>query len=218
MERESEKTNLKMTTFSIHQNDPYYPQSLKKYLMGKAPAKITAIGNLNILQNKSLALFCSVKCPGNIILKTYDLMKKLRELDITVISGFHSPIEQECQNILLKGKQPVIYCPARSIDNMRIKREYKEPIEEGKFLMLSPFAENQRRITKETSSMRNYFAAAIANSIFISYAEQNSKTEKFCYELLSLNKPVYTLNTDATKNLVAIGVKHIDSYILNILG
>ncbi len=64
--------------------------------------------------------------------------------------------------------------------------------------------------------MRNYFAAAIADSIFIPYAEPNSKTEKFCHELLSWDKPVYTLNTDATKNLIGIGIKHIDSYPLNI--
>lgn len=205
-----------MTIISIHQNDLHYPQSLKKYLTDKTPAVITAIGNLNILQNKILALFCSVKCPGNIILKTYDLMKKLRESGTTVISGFHSPIEQECGNILLKGKQSVIFCPARNINNMRIKREYKKPIEEGKMLILSPFAENQSRITKETSSMRNYFAAAIANSIFIPYAEPNSRTEKFCHELLPWDKPLYTLDTDTTKNLIVIGIKHIDSYILNI--
>jgi hypothetical protein len=40
--------------------------------------------------------------PRGYILKTYDLMKKLRETDITVISGFHSAMERECLNILLK--------------------------------------------------------------------------------------------------------------------
>ncbi len=120
-----------MTYFSpckIQQGESNYPSFLMTYLSGNAPKDITAIGNLDILKNNTLAVFSSVKCPGTIILKTYDLMKKLREADITVISGFHSAMERECLNILLKGKQPVIICPARSIEGMRIRAEYKKPL------------------------------------------------------------------------------------------
>src|SRR3990172_6162894 len=119
-----------MDTVTINQDNPYFPSSLKKYFHYGDPLSITAIGNTAILQNKTLALFCSTKCPGNIILKTYDLMKRLRESGITVISGFHSPMERECLNILLKGKQPVIVCPARSIEGMRIKEDFRKPLDE----------------------------------------------------------------------------------------
>lgn len=44
-----------------------------------APAQVSAIGNTDILHRKKLAFFCSVKCPGSIILQTYDCMKVLRE-------------------------------------------------------------------------------------------------------------------------------------------
>jgi hypothetical protein len=47
--------------------------TLSKYLGKHASETLTAVGNSNILQNKSLAVFCSNKCPGNIILKTYEL-------------------------------------------------------------------------------------------------------------------------------------------------
>jgi len=33
-----------------------------------------------------------------------------------VISGFHTPAEKECLRILLRGAQPIIICPARSIE------------------------------------------------------------------------------------------------------
>src|SRR4030067_1622208 len=97
-----------MTYFSpcqIQQGESNYPSFLITYLSANAPKDITAIGNLDILKNNTLAVFSSVKCPGTIILKTYDLMKKLRESDITVIGGFHSPRERECLNCLLEGKQ-----------------------------------------------------------------------------------------------------------------
>jgi predicted Rossmann fold nucleotide-binding protein DprA/Smf involved in DNA uptake len=96
----------------IHHNDTRYPNALRKYYSNEASPIITAIGDIDILQNKTLAVLCSNKCPGSIILETYDLMRDMRNSGVAVISGFHSPIEKECLNILLKGKQPVIICSA----------------------------------------------------------------------------------------------------------
>ncbi len=57
---------------------------------------VLARGNRAILQRKKLALFCSVKCPGDLIDKTYNLVQKIRDNGICAISGFHSPVEREC--------------------------------------------------------------------------------------------------------------------------
>ena len=198
-----------MNFIRIDQNDSNYPKALSRYLGEHAPKTIMATGNIEILQNKTLAIFSSIKCPGAIILKTYDLMKKLRESDVTVISGFHSPMERECLNILFKGKQPVIICPARSIEGMRLKAEYKKFLDGGMLLLLSPFTEKEKRISSERALFRNYFVAAIADSIFISYAAPNSKTEQFCKELLTWNKPIYTLQNEANANLIALGLEPI---------
>ena len=150
---------------------------------------LTAIGNRDTLKKRKLAVFSSIKCPGNIILKTYDLMKKLRDSGLTIISGFHSPMEQECLPILLKGKHPVIVCPARSIEGMRIKAEFKKPLEDGRFLFISMFTEKEKRISSDRSLERNHFAAAIADKIFIPFAEPKSKTENLCRDLLEKAKP-----------------------------
>ena len=195
--------------YRIQQGESNYPSPVIKYLSGNAPKDITAIGNLDILHNKTLAVFSSAKCPGAIILKTYDLMKKLREADITVISGFHSAMERECLNILLKGKQPMIICPARSIEGMRIRAEYKKPLKEERLLFLSPFPEEEKRISSERALRRNYFVAALATSIFIPYAAPKSSTEMFCQEILKWGKQVYTIADEKNKNLLAAGVKTV---------
>jgi predicted Rossmann fold nucleotide-binding protein DprA/Smf involved in DNA uptake len=153
-----------LQAYRIHEDDSNYPLPVKEYL-AEAPKTIAAIGNFTILQNKSLAVFSSSKCPGKVILQTYDLMKNIREAGITVISGFHSPMESECLNILLKGRQPIIFCPARSIEGMRIKPEYMKPLEEGRLLILSPFAEKAKRISSERALERNRLIAAIGDSI-----------------------------------------------------
>lgn len=88
------------------------------------------IGNLDILDTHLLGIFCSIRCPGNIILNTYDCMRILRDAGIAIVSGFHSPIEKDCLDILLKGTQPIVACPARGIVRMRIPIDWSRPVRE----------------------------------------------------------------------------------------
>ena len=85
-----------------------------------APLRLSVLGDLAFLRRDKLGLFCSVKCPGDLILRAYDYAKRLRDDGVAVIGGFHSPVEQECLRILLRGTQPVIICPARSLGEMRL--------------------------------------------------------------------------------------------------
>src|SRR3990172_7873240 len=114
----------------------HYPETIKRYLGDHAPGFVTALGNLDILLQRgtphrapTLALFCSVKCPGNLILQTYDLAQDLRQAGVPVIGGFPSPMERECLTILLLGTQPIIVCPARSVTGMRFRSEYRKPLD-----------------------------------------------------------------------------------------
>ncbi|MBW1834902.1 MAG: hypothetical protein JRG74_05730 [Deltaproteobacteria bacterium] len=129
---------------------------------------------------------------------------------MTVISGFHSPMEHECLTILLRGTQPVIICPARSINNMRINKDYKKPLKDGQLLFLSPFKENQRRISAKTSHYRNLFVAAMSAVIFVAHAEPYSKTEELCRQMLSWQKPIYTFESDYNKNLIKMGARSVN--------
>src|SRR5438128_6944111 len=72
-------TEKPMTVTRLQQDDSGYPPTLCEYLGERAPTTLTALGNLDILRQKKLALFCSVKCPGTLILQTYDLACALRD-------------------------------------------------------------------------------------------------------------------------------------------
>ena len=198
-----------MDTINLKKTNPNYPSALKQHLGKDAPNDITAIGNLDILRHNSTAFFCSTKCPGDLIVKTYDIAKILRDAGMTVISGFHSPMERECLTILLRGAQPVIICPAKSIDNMGISKEYKKPLKDGRLLFLSPFDENQRRISAQRTHYRNLFVAAMSPVIFVTHAGPASKTEAFCKEIVSWQKPIYTFESDYNKNLIKMGARSI---------
>jgi len=168
---------------------------------------VAALGNVGILRSRKLALFCSAKCPGKLILETYDLAHKLREEVVTVIGGFHSPMERECLEILLRGTGPVVVCPARGLGRMRVRREFREPLENGRLLFLSPFDEKQRRATQTIAMARNHFVAALADTVFVAHAAPHSKTENFCHEIMGWGKPLITFDSAENFPLVALGAK-----------
>ena len=71
--------------------------------------------------------------------QTYHLLKKLldinclksealRDAKIAVISGFHSPLEKDCLELLLRGDQLIVICPARNIENMRMPAAWRGPL------------------------------------------------------------------------------------------
>ena len=170
----------------------------------------SVVGNQEILKQELLALFCSVKCPGNLIIKTYDLAKALRENAVPVIGGFHSPMEKECLRILLGGSQPVVVCPARNLGKMRIAADWKKPVAEGRLLLVSAFGEKQNRTTAELAYERNELVASIAKKVFIAYAAKGSKTEKFARDLLARGKPVLTFDSPENADLLAAGAEAVN--------
>lgn len=170
------------------------PAFLKNRVSNDLFPKICAIGNVNILEQQLLGFFCSVKCPGAIILKTYDLIRDLRNAGITVISGFHSPIEKDCLDLLMRGKQPIVICPARGIETMRIPKSWRAPIQENRLLILSPIENKHRRPTVALAEHRNRFVEMLADKILVAYAANKSKTMQLFSEASMKGKKVYTLD------------------------
>lgn len=196
-----------MNITQLSRDERVYPESLVRFLGSAAPRTIWALGNSEILNNKKVGFFCSSKCPGDLIIKICDLAKKWRDDGVTVIGGFHSPMEQECLSILLRGKQPVIVCPARSIETMRLKAGHKTALAERRLLFLSPFPAKEIRMTAETALVRNRFVAALADDVFVAHAEEGGKIEALCCELAARGKTLMTFEGDANTNLLALGAR-----------
>jgi predicted Rossmann fold nucleotide-binding protein DprA/Smf involved in DNA uptake len=196
------------------QGEAEYPAELTDYLGEHAPETLALWGERDIWFKRDgllLALFCSAKAPARIILQVHDLARGWRTSGVTVISGFHSPVEQECLAVLLRGPGPVIVCPARGLARMRLKREYKEPMAAGRLLLMSPFGEKVRRMTADTALTRNRFVAALADTVLIAHAQPGSKTEQLAQEVVGWGKQVYTLDHPANGYLLALGAKPLPS-------
>lgn len=132
-----------------------------------------SLGNLDLLNSPSLAIFSSAKCPAGLILKAHDYAKEIRDGEMGVISGFHSPAEREVLEVLLKGTCPLIVVLGRRLEGARIPSTWQAEIEKGRMLIISPFKEYQKRITKDMSIKRNDLAAHMAGRVLVIHAHEN---------------------------------------------
>ncbi len=165
------------------------------------------VGDPAILDRPKIALFCSVKCPGKLILETYDLAKRFRNEGVLVISPFHSPMEQECLRILLRSPNPVIWGLARGMYRQIPSQpvDCRPAVSEGRLIMVTPFPATVRHITAETATTRNRLVADMASAIVVAHAAPGSKMEVLCRKILTAGKPLYTFNHEANADLIQSG-------------
>ena len=174
-----------MTSVALNATEPRYPVRLRQRLGVDAPALLSALGNLDLLLLPKTALFCSARCPGDAILRTYDQAARWRDAGRCVISGFHSPIEKECLRILLRGTPPVIVCPARSLEKLRLPSAWKTPLSEGRLLIISCTPPPHDRATAELAARRNHFVAALADEYWFAHIAPGGQTERLAKTIAS---------------------------------
>ena len=171
-------------------SSPAWPLSLTKRLGESAPSILHQLGPAELLGARKVALFCSARTPGEAILRAHDAARRMRDEGVTVISGFHSPIEKECLKILLRGKHPIIICPGRAIQSMRIPADCSAAFDAGRILFLSPFTKEPARVTKESALRRNEVVAALADEAYVAHIERGGKTDQIVRKLIQWKVPI----------------------------
>ena len=172
-----------MKPFPLNAADVRYPAHLGKRLGTDALPQLSALGNLNLLALPKTALFCSARCPGHAILAAYEQAARWRDAGRCIISGFHSPVEKECLRILLRGSQPVIICPARSLEKMRLVSGWQKSFADGRLLILSCFTGRDRRVTGALAVRRNEFIAALADEVWFAHITPGGEMQRLAHKI-----------------------------------
>lgn len=159
-----------MDVLTLMPSQIQWPGQLDERLQKFAPSRLWMVGNPEILALRKIGLFCSVSCPANIAANIYGAAQKLCEKGVAMVSGFHSPMEKECLQILLQRKQPVVICLARALGKIRLSDEWQSALDDGRLLLLSRF-EKSRRADRETARRRNELVAALSDEVLIIHAE-----------------------------------------------
>ncbi len=137
-------------------------------------ARIVSAGATALLAEPLLGFIASRECPGHVLLETLDRVPEWVKTGRVIVSGFHSPLEQQVLRSVLRRKGRVVKVLARGMTDYRPTTEEREPLAAGRMLVITACPPEVRRITRETALARNRLVLALASEIIAPYVTANS--------------------------------------------
>lgn len=126
-------------------------------------------GNCDFLKLPKTAFLASRCIAPEAVLRCYDWAIEQRKDGRCVISGFHSALEKDVLQLLLKGVQPVILVLARQLYSThtlpRLYPELHKALAEGRLLMVS--VSTTVRASRATTFQRNQYIIKQAEHIVL---------------------------------------------------
>jgi predicted Rossmann fold nucleotide-binding protein DprA/Smf involved in DNA uptake len=181
-----------------------YPRSFAA-LGDAAPASLTIVGEPTLLRLPLVALCCSARLPASCALASVDLARALRDTGAPVVGGFQSPTERTCLDFLLRGRQPVVICPARGLGGMRVPAPWRAAREKGRLVLVSGFSDRVRRPTSALSEARNRLVVALARAVVVIHATPGGRLARLAVEALRAGRRVYCLDLPENEDLRVAG-------------
>jgi len=199
--------NQMPAVWKIQRNDAAFPMVSVRQADGAGSSPVYGVGDQGILRNRALGLICSVQCPGSVVIRTFDAIRELRDAGVVVAGGFHSPMERECLDFLLRGEQGVIVCEAKGLDPASLDASWRAAIDAGRLLLLSLFAADVTRKTEARARARNEFVAVLAAGLLVPYASPGGKAEAAARQVIERGQPLFTFDDDENKGLLQLGAR-----------
>lgn len=157
------------------------PIRLPPHLAPRVPADVAArivgVGDAVLLAKPLLGLAASRECPGHILIETLERVPQWVHEGRVVVSGFHAPLEQQVLRSLLRREGRAVKILARGLTTDRDYRptaEEREPLAQGRLLVLSALPPQAQRTTRETALARNRLVVQLAAEVCAPYVARNS--------------------------------------------
>ena len=152
-------------------------------------ARIVGAGETALLGEPLLGLIASRECPGHVLLETLDRVPEWAKVGRVIISGFHSPLEQQVLRSLLRRKGRAVKVLARGFGGKCADYHptpiEREPLASGRMLVITAFAPVVTRTTRATALTRNRLVAALATELFVPYIRDKSPLAEIVQRALS---------------------------------
>lgn len=92
-------------------------------------------------------------------------MQMSKQTEIAVVSGFHSHLERNVLDILLRGKCPIIVVLARGMYR-KLPKQYEEAMNQNRLLIISYEKETITRVSEESAHKRNGRVREFADEMY----------------------------------------------------
>ncbi len=127
-----------------------------------------SLGNLGLLDKHRIGFLAGSKIASLSVIPTLDwAIETSKHEDVSIVSGFHSQMEREVLDFLLKGKCGIICVLARSIYK-KVPPKFREAYNAGRVLFISPFQTNAIRADRQVCQHRNEYVASLSDQLVFS--------------------------------------------------
>lgn len=148
--------------------------SLLERLGSNVPTHFDVLGNAELLNVPLLGLIASRECPGHVLLETLEWVPQWVRDGRVIVSGFHSPLEQQVLRSVLRRKGQVVKVLARGIRDYRPEPDEREPLAAGQMLVITACPPNVTRTTRATALARNRLVLALASEYIVPHVAVGS--------------------------------------------
>ena len=167
--------------------------------MQTVDARMTMLGNRDLLGQFTVGFLASRRVPPEAVMRCLDWATRMRDEGVCVMSGFQSPLEKEVLDILLKGTSPLILVLARRMwDARHIPSLFRQPLADGRLLVISPVSQSVRRVDAHSAALRNRYILDHADSLFLGALDPNGSLK----ELLPLPPHLYKCGGSVKANSI----------------
>ena len=126
------------------------------------------LGNTSLLERTKTGYFASSKIASLSVLPTLDWATEVAKRDdIAIVSGFHSKMEREVLDILLKGRCGIICVLARPIYKV-IPEKYRDAFAQDRVLFISHNTAKSTMTSRHLCQKRNEYIASISDELVFS--------------------------------------------------
>jgi len=149
-------------------------------------ARIIGNGETSLIDKPLLGLIASRECPGNVLLATLERVPQWVKAGRVIISGFHSPLEQQVLRSLLRrnGYAIKVLACCFSASGYRLAKEEQDAFANGRLLIISAFGADTPRVTRVSAIKRNELVIALSTEVVTPFISKGSPLE----ELLAKHK------------------------------
>ena len=147
---------------------PLLPPHLVLRVSADTADQIAGVGNVSLLAEPLLGFIASRECPGHILIETLERVPQWVQQGRVLVSGFHSPLEQQVLRSLLRRQGRAVKILARGLiagRDYRPSGEERDPLNQGRLLILSALPPEAQRTTRETALKRNHLVLQLAAEV-----------------------------------------------------
>ena len=152
-----------------------FPSVIGQRVGPEVATRIVGVGEATLLAEPLLGLLSSRECPGPVLPETLDCVPEWFKAKSVIVSGFHSPLEQQVMRSLLRRKAGrVVKVLARGLSDYRPSSDEREPLATGRMLVITACPPDVRRTTRETALARNRLVLTLAGEVVVPYVAESS--------------------------------------------